>query len=132
MMNSIFHPTIEDKTNAVLRSLHTGIPKLVLFSDTPYELVLRAAKVGDIIEDPECDADFEVLGNGIFQRCKVERDGEVIGLRWMFLCGSDDLADFIKYHTVGIADQEIAWFGVAAVWQSGCWEKSQRRKAARK
>jgi hypothetical protein len=69
-----------DTMAAVIRVLHAGIPKLVLFGGTEHELVLRAARKGDIIEDPDCDMDFEALENGIFHRAEVSHMGLPIRL----------------------------------------------------
>ncbi len=79
-MNATAPQSVRDPMTAVIRTLHAGIPKLVLFGGTDYELVLRAARVGDIIEDPECDVDFTALKNGIFHRVEVSHMGLPIRL----------------------------------------------------
>jgi hypothetical protein len=131
-MSDTTQKRVRDATAAVNRVLHTGIPKLVLFSGTEHELVLRAARKGDIIEDPECDADFQALESGIFQRCKVTSHGALMRLCWMFLCSSDDLPDVLAHHPAVIDDTDIGAIGFDACWQSIQWEDVQRRRAARK
>ena len=116
---------------AVVRALWSGVPKLTLFGDTAHAMVLRQARTGDIIEDPECDEDYEALASGIYRRYRIERSGKPAGFRWMFLCKTDDLDQHLAQAAEHIEAFEREAVAPDAAWQTIQWQDSQRRAAAR-
>lgn len=122
--------SIARAVDALLRSL-PRIPFL-RFGDGADTLALAYRKKGALIEDPDCDQDFEVLQPGVYQRFR-KVSGAVEGFTWMRIgaLAEEDLRFSLIERLNAMSYVEIESLPLDAGWQVMQWEEAAQKNADR-